>query len=239
MITHDAGAVADVRRYEMFRSFTAEARGSNWGSLFDVLQRTLDEVRIGEAVYYTRAPLLATFYPRTRGVDGELTMTPNNLRLVGIGKNFDEAQRDWSNQFHVRFQTLLAKRPWEMTLEEKEEWGRIELLVDVARFRRETPYVVRQIGVLTRRRPIPDQIRWEDGRTERVWLEHMPPEFAGLHEGQRFEAEVIRDSATGRMVRTTVVRRLPALRTTDDDAALWQSVPTTSQAETVDWNEFE
>jgi len=239
MVALDTGTVADVRPYEMFRSLTAEARGGIRGSLFDVLQRTVEEVRIGEAVYHTRSPLLATFYPRTRGVNGELAMTPCSLQIVGIGKNFDEAQRDWSNQFHVRFQTLLAKRPWEMTVEEKEGWGRIELLVDVAAYRRETPYVIRQIGVLSRRRPIPNQIRWEDGRHERVWLEQMPPEFAGLHEGQRFEAEVVRDAVTGRMIRAIVVRRLPALRPTSADAALWKSVPTTSEAKTVDWDEFE
>ncbi len=239
MIALDTGAVADVRPYEMFRSLSAEARGSIRGSLFDVLQRTVEDVRIGEAVYHARSPLLATFYPRTRGVNGELAMTPCNLQIVGVGKNFEEAQRDWGNQFHVRFQTLLAKRPWEMTVEEKEEWGQIELLVDVAAYRRETPYVIRQIGVLSHRRPIPDQIRWEDGRQERVWLEQMPPEFAGLHEGQRFEAEVVRDAVTGHMIRAIVVRRLPALRPTSADEALWKSVPTTAEAKPVDWDEFE
>ena len=239
MILHDASAVAFVRPYEMFRSLTAEARGSIRGSLFDVLQRTLDDVRVSETVYRARSTLLATFYPRTRGVNGELAMTPCSLQIVGIGKNFDEAQRDWNSQFHVRFQTLLAKRPWEMTVEEKDEWGQIELLVDVAAYRRETPYVIRQIGVLTHRRPIPDQIRWEDGRQEGVWLEQMPPEFAGLHEGQRFEAEVVRDAVTGRMLRTIVVRRLPALRMKNSDAALFESVPTTAEAKAVDWDEFE
>ena len=239
MIAFDAGTVADVRPYEMFRSLTAEARSSIRGSLFDVLQRTVDDLRIGDTVYHARSPLLATFYPRTRGVNGELAITPSSLSIVGVGKNFDEAQRAWNGQFHVRFQTLLAKRSWEMTVEEKDEWGHIELLVDVAAYRRETPYVIRQIGVLTRRRPIPNQIRWEDGRQEGVWLEQMPPEFAGLHEGQRFEAEVVRDAVTGRMIRATVVRRLSPLRATATDAAVWEALPTTAESKSVAWDEFE
>ncbi|MFO0938328.1 MAG: hypothetical protein U0798_17620 [Gemmataceae bacterium] len=239
MIALDNVMFAEVRPHEMFRSLTAEARSSIRGSLFDVLQRTIGDLRVGEAVYHTRSPLLATFYPRIRGVNGELVMTPTSLNIVGVGKNFDEALRDWNNQFHIRFQTLLAKRPWELSAEEKDEWGQLELLVDVAAYRRETPYVIRQIGMLTRRRPFPDQIRWEDGRQERVWLEQMPPEFAALHEGQRFEAEVVRDAVTGRMIRAIVVRRLPALRTMAADLANWVDIPTTDEAKEVDWNEFE
>lgn len=239
MMALDAGGVADVRPYEMFRSLTAEARSGIRCSLFDVLQRSVEEIRVGEAVYRARSPLLATFYPRIRGVNGELLVTPCGLQVVGVGKSFDAAQRDWDEQFHVRFQTLLAKRPWEMTGAEKDEWGQFELLVDVAAYRRDTPYVIRQIGVLTHRRPIPDQIRWEDGRQEKVFLEQMPPEFGGLHEGQRFEAEVVRDAVTGRMIRTVVVRRLPPLRAVESDAALWGSLPTTAEAKPVAWDEFE
>jgi hypothetical protein len=173
------------------------------------------------------------------GPQGRLIVTPVVLPIVGSGGGLDEAWRDWAEQFHVRFQTLIAMRPWEMQPDQSEEWERIEQMVNVEAYRRETPYVIRQIGELTRRRPIPNTIRWEDGRQERVALEQMPPEFASLHEGQRFEAEVMRNALTHQLIRAIVVRRLPPLRTTFADKAVWESLPTTKQATPVDWDEFE
>ena len=57
----------------------------------------------------------------------------------------------------------------------------------------------------------------------------MPPEFATLHEGERFEAEVERHSLTGRLIRAVVVRRLPPLRRTSADEKVWASLPTTAE----------
>jgi hypothetical protein len=182
---------------------------------------------------------MATFYPRIDGDAGRLTVTPSWLPLVGGGPTFDEAWQDWAGQFHVRFQTLLAKRPWEMDGTERDDWERIEQMVDVPAYRRDTPHVVRQIGWLTRRRPIPNQVRWEDGRRETVSLAQMPPEFATLHEGDRFEAEVERHSVTGHLIRAVAVRRLPALRRSSSAEQVWGSLPTTAEAPAVEWDEFE
>jgi hypothetical protein len=44
-------------------------------------------------------------------------------------------------------------------------WETIEQLVDVPASRRETPHVVRQVGWLTRRRPIPDRLHANHGGT--------------------------------------------------------------------------
>lgn len=241
MLFQDLATVAHVRPADPLPGgwMAAATRSGGRGDFFDVLRREFGDIQVGSARYRLRSPLLASFYPMINGPVGRLMVTPAQLPIVGSGAVFDEAWRDWADQFHVRFQTLLAMRPWEMQSEQSDEWERIEQMVDVEEYRRQTPYVIRQIGVLTNRRPIPDQIRWEDGRQERVWLEQMPPEFAALHECQRFEAEVVRDAVTGGMIRVIVVRRLPALRTTTADAALWESVPTTAEAKPVDWDEFE
>jgi len=245
MFAHDAGP-AEVRAFEVFRSLTTEVRSNVRGRLFDVLQRTVEEARVGDAVYRPRSPLLATFYPRTRGVDGELIVSPNGLHIVGVGKTFDEAQRDWNEHFHVRFQTLLAKRPWEMNVAEKDEWGQIELLVDVAAYRRETPYRVRQIGTISQRRPtthepraLPNQIRWESGRVEDIRLDLAPPDFASLLAGRRFEAVVLRDSATHRLLRILDVVPLTSLPKGATCDALWDSVKTSKDLPPVDWEKYE
>jgi hypothetical protein len=245
MIAHDPGTT-EVRPFEMFRSLTAEVRWNVRGGLFDVLQRTVEEFRVGDTVYRTRSPLLATFYPRTRGSDGELAMTPCSLRIVGAGKAFDEAQRDWNEQFHVRFQTLLAKRPWEMPAEERDEWGQIEFLVDVAAYRRETPSRLRQIGSVSQRRPtggepraLPNQIRWESGKVEDVRLDLAPPEFASYFAGKRFEAVVLRDPVTGHLLRILDVIPLPPLPKDATCDALWDSVPTSRDLPAVEWEKYD
>jgi hypothetical protein len=241
MLFQDPGTVAIVRPADpqYGGSLAAATRAVGRGDFFDVLRREVGDIRVGSARYRLRSPLLASFYPVIQGPEGRLMVTPALLPIVGSGAGFDEAWRDWAEQFHVRFQTLLAMRPWEMQPDQSEEWERIEQMVNVEAYRRETPYVIRQIGVLTRRRPIPNTIRWEDGRQERVGLEQMPPEFASLHEGQRFEAEVVRNAVTHQLIQAVVVRRLPPLRTTSEDEALWASLPTTKEAKPVDWDEFE
>ncbi len=118
MFAHNASS-AEVRAFEVFRSLTAEVRSNVRARLFDVLQRPFEEVRVGDALYRARSQMLATLYPRTRGMDGELIVSACGLRIVGVGRTLEEAQRNWNEQFHVRFQTLLAKRPWEMDMAEK------------------------------------------------------------------------------------------------------------------------
>lgn len=219
MLLQDQGISAFVHTADsqFAGSLTAASRSGGRGDFFDVLRREMNAFHVGSACYQLRSPQLAAFYPRIDGEAGRLTVTPSWLPIVGVGATLDAALQDWADQFHVRFQTLLARRPWEMDATEKDEWERIEQMVDVPAYRRETPSVVRQIGWLTRRRPIPDQIRWEDGRRERVALAQMPPEFAALHEGERFEAEVERHAVTGCLIRAVVVRRLPALHRTSAD----------------------
>ena len=225
-----------ARPFKTFRSLTAEVRSS---ASFDVLRHPIREIQVGEAVYRLRTPSFATFYPGMRGPIGRVSVDSCGLAIVGVGEAFSDAMKNWEEQFHVQFQTLLGKRLWEMTAEEKNAWDHIDIFVDVAACRRETPYHIRQIGWLAHRRPIPDRVRWEGGHSERVSLDQMPPEFAALHEGDRFEAEVVRDPSTQRMIRTTSVRRLPPLQSTPADEELWQSLPTSKDSPSVDWNEFE
>lgn len=205
---------------------------------FDALRREVKEIRVGGARYRLRCPVSVAFYPHLDGAIGRLTVRPALLSIRASGANLDEAWQSWVEQFHVRFQTLLARRPWEMSQAEQDEWVRIEQLVDVPAYQRETPWIVRQIGWLTRRRPVPDCIRWEDGRHEYVRLHQMPPEFATLHEGERFEAEVERDSLTRQLLRVVVLRRLPPLRASAGAEAVWSSLPRSTEAPVVEWDEI-
>lgn len=171
MLLQIADTQAFVRPAEsaLVGSLTASSRSTGPGAFFDVLRREVNEIQVGVARYRLRSPLLITFYPRLEGPDGRLTVNPSPVQIVGSGVNFDEAWSDWSAQFHVRFQTLYGMRPWERQADERDEWEKIEQMVDVSAYRRETPYTIRQIGIFypatTDTRPNP-----LGGRTPRIRL---------------------------------------------------------------------
>lgn len=221
---HDRLAACEVRR-----------------QLTDVTRRRVTEVRVGEASYYLRYPITLTFYPFARGGVGELRQEPDGfgieLNLVGRGVAFERALSDWKGQFHTRIQTLLAKREWERTAQELEEMATFERLVDIPAYLRDTPYRVREIGTVRARRLVPDRIKWEDGRTERVALSQMPPEFASLHAGQRFEAITLRTPATGKLVKVVHVSPLPRLGPAP--GGLWDGVRTSAAAPPMGWDEID
>jgi hypothetical protein len=206
------------------------------------LQRTLVEVKVGEARYRLRKPLTLTFYPFVNGGMGELIPepdfeNPDGWPFIGIGITLEEAINDWKEKVHMLVQNLLNKRSWEMTPQEMQEMDAIERTIDIPAYHRETPYRTRQIGTVTRRRPIPDRIQWEDGLTEYVNLQQMPPEFATYVNGQRFEAITVRDSMNRRLLRVDYIAKLGRLMSAPADQ--WEKTQTTLNTPAVDWNEID
>jgi len=205
-------------------------------------RRMVEEVTVGEATYRLRHPLVLTFYPFVSGGEGELVPEPSGaepvaLGITGCGKTFEEAYSNWSERLHAEVQDLLAKRDWELTSEEAAEMATVERLIDLPAYHTDTPYRVRQIGEVTRRRPIPDKVRWEDGQMDHVSLSQMPPEFAGLQAGQRFEAVALRAPGTGKLISVVYVSPLPHLPEASPTPAEWEALPKTAEAPQVSWDE--
>ena len=227
-------------------SLTAASRRGGRDDLFDVLRREVTVIDAGAACYRLRAPALATFYPRLDSGSGRVNVSPSPVSVVGFGATFEEAWEDWAGQFHTRFQTLLAKRPWEMDEAERADWQGIERMIDVPAYRRETPYRIRQIGTVSQYRPTryeprprPNQIRWESGKVENIRLTLAPPEFASFLAGRRFEAVVLRDPTTHELLRILDVIPLPALPRIAERDELWDSVPTTRDLPGEDWEKYD
>lgn len=207
-----------------------------------ILRRTIGVVQIGEACYRLRNPLTLTFYPFIHEGKGELipepdSPTPEGWGVIGTGVTFDDAYNDWAAKLHVLVQNLLAKRQWEMTPEEAREMVSIEQTIDIPAYHRETPYKTRQIGTVTRSRPVPDRIKWEDGRVEQVILDQMPPDFATFVNGQRFEAITVRDSIDGHLLRVDYVGKLKRLKPASSDR--WEKAQTFLEAPTIGWDEID
>ncbi len=166
---------------------------------------------------------MGTFLPGPIGKQGEFTVPQFSPYFTGRGRNFDEAFLNWRDQVHGQFQELYSKRPFEMTNQEAELWQTLESLIDVPTYKNTTPLTIRQIGKVTRCRPLPEQIQWEDGHKEAVRLDQMPGEFATYKSGQPFDAIVVRDPVNLTLIKVTHIRRtgsLPMVTPTEQEALL-------------------
>jgi hypothetical protein len=236
-------SVIDPRTGQVYQLIKVDRAAPQPNGASDPCQRTIEEITVGEATYRLRQPLTLIFSSPVSG--GRLDLIPHPdgegtfaLDITGYGATFDEAQANWVERFHARIQTLVAKRPWELTAEEAEETAAFERTIDLPTYRRDTPYPARQIGTVTRRRPIPDEIQWEDGQLEHVHLSQMPAEFAAFPAGQRFEAIVVRASGTGNLLRAVFVSPLPPLPESSPSQAEWEALPNTTDAPRVSWDEL-
>ncbi len=240
MIDFDAAAIGYERPVLIAAAHRVRS-GTISGRLrvMDFRRRTVEEVMVSDARYRLRHPIVLAFYPYVADGKGELVqeLGASDLEappIAGVGTSFEEAYANWADQFHTHIQTLLSKRPWEMTDEERKNMATVERMIDVPMYNRESPYTYRQIGTVTRRRPIPDRVQWEDGVVESVSLHQMPAEFAAFQNGQRFEAITVRDSTTGQLQRVTYVGRLDPLSLPADDQ--WEKTPTFAAAPKVSWD---
>lgn len=197
------------------------------GNQFDITRRPVSVLRFGQAEYHLRHPTYGTFLPPCGGNEGEFYVESFGGNVAGRGRNPKEGYEDWLKRFHVLFQELYAKRPFEMEGTEKQLWDRIESQVDVDRYRANQPAILHQRGRIVRARPYPEMIEWEDGTREWVHLERMPSEFAAYKAAQRFEAVVHRHPVTYKLLKVEYVKRLPSRkkRSPEESKRLWESIP--------------
>jgi len=201
----------------------------------DVIRSIFDEIRVGHVTYPLRRSLQATFIPG-RGdhlVDG---FSPT---FVGHGETQAEASQDWRIAVHAAFQELLHKRPFEMTDQDRREWNVLSEQIDVTAYRNRMPVSIRQFGRVSKARPYPQEITWEDGSRDKVPLDLVDsPDFVTYKPGQPLEAVVERDPLTFQMLRIVHVerRRRPSRLAADQERVLLEAVGSASQLEEVSWD---
>jgi hypothetical protein len=150
----------------------------------------VESISIGPAKYYFKRPRLGMFNPLTGRYRVE------GLAFTGSGQSKLEAKADWETTFHVRFQELYAKRPFEMSGEDAEEWQGLASMVDMYDYTNRTPITLKVIGcILGKRSHL--HVLWLDGRESRFDYRDAPPDLAGLRLGRWFEAVAKIDPRTG------------------------------------------
>ena len=182
-----------------------------------LIQRALEE----QQVHIPEIVVGSTRYPLRRHLIGTYTRALRELSVQGVspvitgsGETAQKAQQDFYLKVHAAFQHLLHRRPFEMDEYDKLVWNTLNDFIDVTVYRNATPLVVRQFGRISRvqplskDRPCPVEVRWEDGRREHVTVSDVDdPDYVTYRPGQPFEATVHRDPLTSRLIRVVSIRR--------------------------------
>lgn len=193
------------------------------------------ELRIGR----TRYRFLKAVRPRCSW-DGEswVCWSPElGSEHHGRGETPDSARGDWEQRVHAEFQRLYAKRPFEMSYNERSRWQSLLRVIDVYYYRETASLSLQLIGqVRWGTRPYPSKINWIDGTRDAIRLDRVPPELAGCKPGQWIEADVRREPGTNRLICIDQVRRISTLhRLTEMQLARhWTEMPMADLPES-DW----
>jgi hypothetical protein len=163
------------------------------------------EVIVGQARYRFKTPHAGVFdlWEGVYHVGG--------LPYQGHGAGRASARKAWNECFHVRFQELYAKRPFEQTPEEKAEWEMLMSVVDVYDYTNATPMRRRSLGMIVSKRDRM-KIRWANGRSVALDYGSIPPDTAGFPPGRWVEAIIEEDPITGRILRLSEVTPVAAPR---------------------------
>lgn len=190
---------------------------------WDLWDQTLDKIRFEQNCY----PCPNRVHVATR-FDGQHWVTwARELGRVGrgVGDDLHESLEDFYRTFHVTFQRLYQMRPFEMSDEERAIWDEILDVVDVAKYRENTPLRVREFGQIRHfQTPYPSRIYWIDGRRERINLGQAPAMMAGLRPGQWIEAVVERDPKTGQLLRMIDAQKVPTPPSPRSYRAFWETI---------------
>jgi len=182
----------------------------------------LAKLQVGNTTYPFHAQIRARF---TFEVDGSWACFSTDIGsdIRGNGETPPRAFESWRERVHACFQALYALRPFEMTPTERQRWNRLAAVFDLADYQVRTPSSFRELGYISRARPVPDQIEWVNGRREHFELNQVPDEVAGYKPGQWFEAVVRRSPENGRLIAIVHAQRTSSVPSRASDAEFKQN----------------
>ena len=155
---------------------------------FSALTEIRRDMRIGETYYRLVGPAAVSYVPRAEG----WTCYVHGLTgWLGSGGTPEQAFDELKVQLHTAFQTLLRKRPFEMTEEERSKWVQLTGLIDLLYYKTTTPVITHEIGrVSFDQIARPHHVEWINGTRYRIDPERVPGELMSCRTGQWIEAIV-------------------------------------------------
>ena len=199
------------------------AKSLNRPQTIDFRTAVIPQVEVGGVSYPLRKPFKGRYYRYLE----QLIVEGISPLMVGRGASENVAKEDFCIQIHSAIQDLLGKRPFELTNQDKQLFATIDRFVDVTVFRNTHPIQVRQFGRISKARPYPEEIEWENGTKDFVPLSLVvTPEYVSYKPGQPVEAVVERDPMTFRLRRIVHINKCKASRcwSTKEDAEFMNSI---------------
>jgi len=185
------------------------AKSLNRPQTIDFRTSVISQVVVGGVSYPLRRAFVGRYYRYLE----QLVVDGISPLIIGRGGSENAAKEDFCLRLHSAIQDLLGKRPFELTDREKQLFATIDRFVDVTVFRNTQPIQVRQFGKISKARPYPEEIEWDNGSKEHVPLSLVvTPEYVSYKPGQPVEAVVERDPMTFRLRRVVHISKCKATR---------------------------
>lgn len=202
----------------------------------------VSELPVGPVIYHLRNPLKALIAP-SADQRWEVSLNQFHPRFIGKGESIAIAQRDFLNQVHATFQSLVRRRPFQMDEKQRTDWHTLERLIDVDAYWDCVPVTLLEIGVLSAITDAGCEVIWLDGvRKEVIPIERTLPEFAEFRPEQWFEALVERQPGSYELLKLRYVRPIEPIRDMSPEE-FRQWISTLPSADDVpksetDWNDL-
>lgn len=205
------------------------AKSLNRPRVVDFRASVIPQVVVSDVSYPLRRAFVGRYYRYLE----QLIIDGISPLIVGRGASENAAKEDFCLQIHSAIQDLLGKRPFELSSRDKQLLTTIDRFVDVTVFRNTQPIQVRQYGKISKARPYPEEIEWENGTKDIVPLSLVStPEYVSFKPGQPIEAVVERDPMTFRLRRVIHISKCKATRTWSvmDETEFMASIGSSSTA---------
>lgn len=205
------------------------ARSLNRPQAVDFRASVIPQVVIGDVSY----PLRRAFVGRYYRYFEQLIVDGISPLIVGRGASENAAKQDFCLQIHSAIQDLLGKRPFELSNRDKQLLTTIDRFVDVTVFRNTQSIQVRQYGKISKARPYPEEIEWENGTKDLVPVSLVvTAEYVNYKPGQPVEAVVERDPMTFRLRRVVHISKCKVARSWSgkDETEFMASIGSSSTA---------
>ena len=202
---------------------------SNRAVAVDYRATVVPQVNVGGVSYPLRRMFVGRYYRYLE----QLIVDGVSPLIVGLGASENIAKEDFCLQIHGVIQDLLGKRPFELSNQDTQLLAIIDRFVDLTVFRNTQPIQIRQYGRVSKARPYPEEIEWENGTRDFVPVSVvLTPEYVTYKPGQPIEAIVERDPMTFRLQRIVHINKCKAsrIRSNSEEQEFMMSIGSSSTA---------
>jgi hypothetical protein len=155
---------------------------------------------------------------------------------LGGGDTPDGAFEELKVQIHAVFQTLLEKRPFEMSEEEHSKWIQLTNVIDLLHYKTTTPLITHEIGQVSFGMvDRPHHIEWINGKVDPIRPERAPGDLMSCAPSQWIEAVVRRDPLSFEILEIESIRKIRFRKPSESQLrAAWDNMPE-AKLDSAEW----